>query len=395
MNKKDLLYLIVLLTLTFILAMWWFPRATPDSIYYLELVRIFKGNLPLTAATPPFCYRPLMPFIVSLFSTYLLTSGLTFCSINVLLSLVLVWVTYFLVKTFDVSEFGAFVATGLSSVSIMTVSLASVVLVDMPAMVCIGIALIGIRRKWIPASIVVILIVGVAFKEVVILAAVAWAIITVAEARQPRRTWDWNWRRTWFWNWRQRWKQPAWAIAGLLIAVGVYLGIQWLWTTVGVQVNEASFWRWNHLWNLVNRPEGVVDTFWLGFMLWIPAFSIVSILWLGGVRFSEESKWLQQTGIPFLGLMLVGLFTAYFSLRFIWPLYFSMAPIVGRAATVVWDKISEPLKDIAQGLFTVAALFFGILVIIPLSILTDVARTREDRRWHYQKRKSRQEDEPC
>lgn len=345
MNKRDFLYLAVLSVLTFVLAMKWFPRTTPDSAYYLELVEIFRGNLPLATATPPYCYRPLMPLIVSLFPT---DAVLTFCSINVLLSLVLAWVTYFLAKTFDVSEFGAFVATGISSVSIMTISLGSVALTDMPAMVCMGIALVGIQKRWNPIAITAFLIIGVAFKEVAILAAVAWVIIAFVEAHHPRRTWNWNWRETWFWNWRRWWSRTAMAIVGLLIVVGVYLNIRSLWATVGVQVNAASFWRWNHLWNFINRPDGVIDSFWLGFMLWIPAFCVVGVLWLCGKRFGSASGWLWQTGAPFLALMFVGLFTAYFSLRFIWPLYFSMAPIVAQAATIASNKIAKLLEKVAE-----------------------------------------------
>jgi len=319
------------------------------------MVEIFKGNLPVTTATPPFCYRVLMPLIVSLFPT---DPILTFCAINVLLAVVLAWITYFLAKTFFVSEFGAFVATGLSSVSIMTISLGSVALTDMAAMICMGLVLVGIRQHWNPAAIMLFLIIGVAFKETVILAAVAWVIITVAKARRPQRTWDW--RRTWFWNWRKRWTRSAWAIVGLLVAVGFYFCIRWLWVTVGVPINDASIWKWNHLWNFINRPDGVIDSFWLGFMLWIPAFVVVIILQLTGKKFNAGLGWLWQTGIPFLVFLFVGLFTAYFSLRFIWPLYFSMVPIVAQAATIIGNKIVKPLEEAARGLLTVSALLISL-----------------------------------
>lgn len=369
MNKKDALYLAVLSVLTFVVAMMWFPRTTPDSLHYLKLVEIFKGNMPPITATPPYCYRLLMPFIVSLFSTDAL---LTFCAINVLLSVVLAWLTYFLVKTFGASEFGAFVATGLASVGIMTLSLASVALTDMPAMICIGIALLAIRRKWDLGAIVVVLIVGVAFKEIVIVAAIAWVLVEFKGAHHKR------WTRTW--NPLHKWIRLAWAITGLSVVIGIHLGIRWLWATVGVPVNEVSLWSWNHLANFIERPDVVVNTFWLGFQFWIPAFLIVIGLRITGKKFEESYAWLWQTGLPFLGLMLVGLFTAYFSLRFIWPLYFSMAPIVGCAATIVWNRISKPLRYIiVRGISTLSALLVCILVVLPVLILRDVTRRKTDR----------------
>ena len=161
-KSKDLVCIAFLCLATLFLSLLWFPRTTADSGKYLVLVEIFKGNLPYSVAISPFCYRPLMPFIVSLFPTNPL---LTWATISVILNVAIVPVMYSLVREFNIGTAGAFTGTGFATVSYMSISVGGWVVTDIAAMFFLGLVFLGIIKNTNKFTIISLLVIGTLFKD--------------------------------------------------------------------------------------------------------------------------------------------------------------------------------------------------------------------------------------
>ena len=305
MNKrcKELTLIIFLSAVTLLLSIVRFPRTSPDSDKYLLLIEIFKGGLPLSDAQSPFCYRPLMSFIVSLFPTGPL---LTWATISVILTTLIAPVTYLLIREFDIGPAGAFTGTGLTTVSYMTISVGSWVITDIAAMFFLGLVFLGIMKGTNKIAIIGLLVIGTLFKELVIFGAMVWFIHSILK--------------------RDRQGIIFSAIGGVT-TVSVHMSIRIFWSSVGVQ---SYMWEWLGMYNFIRHPDSVFNSFWLALVFFVPA--IILGLIIGHKtkvpQFKKTLVWLAACSI-FLVYMCMGLFMACFGMRFIWPLYFGLAPLAG------------------------------------------------------------------
>ena len=300
---KDLVCIAFLCLATLFLSLLWFPRTTADSGKYLILVEIFKGNLPYSVAISPFCYRPLMPFIVSLFPTNPL---LTWATISVILNVAIVPVMYSLVREFNIGTAGAFTGTGFATVSYMSISVGGWVVTDIAAMFFLGLVFLGIIRDTNKLTIISLLVIGTLFKELVIFGAVVWFIYSALRRDKI---------------------SIIFSTIGGILSVSVYLYVRVIWTQIGIQ---SYLWEWMGWFNFVRRPVAVFESFWLSLMFFIPAIILALIIGYKTKvpQFKETLIWLVACSV-LIGYMCMGLFMACFGMRFIWPLYFGMVPLVG------------------------------------------------------------------
>ena len=296
------------------------PKTRPDSRYYLAFVDILRGLADPSTATPPFCYRPLMPIIVALIPADPVT---TWNLITLLLNAMIAPVVYLLIKEFDVSSFGAFAGTGLTTVNLISAAYGVCVLTDVPAMLFLAIVLLLLKREEKASVIIPIMVIGVLFKELVILGAAVWMFRALLQ--------------------RDRRGFIEGTVAAI-ISFATYLTVRGIWSLFGVEPNW--YWHWNDLFNLTTNISVTIKSLWLGFMFWIPAmFVALIVLWKDYENMHPKFEWMFQLS-PVLLLFFAGLFMAYFSLRFIWPLYFAMAPAGGYAAEWTWDRMMEKFGGI-------------------------------------------------
>ena len=346
---RELGLITFLMAATFILSMRWFPRTTPDSVYYLMMVDIFRGDLPLISATPPFCYRVLTPLIVALFPT---DAVLTWASISVIANVLIVPVVYLMIRGFDIGLAGAFTGTGLTTVGIMSISLGSWVGTDPMAFLFLALAFLGIARGSGNLSITCLFAIGTLFKEVVILGVGVWMLSSIIKRDKDG---------------------VVYSLVTGIYCVLMYLLVRAWWGSHGVSGRWQ--WLWNNFWNFTTRPEGVIETFWLGFMFWIPVLVLAVIVGYKTrtPQFRDTVVWLTAC-IPLLVYLFMGLFTAYFSLRFIWPFYLAMAPLAGIFGDWFLPKFYEGVGLVVTGLAVLASMIF----LIPMMML-GIAEEQKER----------------
>ncbi|MCF2136984.1 MAG: hypothetical protein K9W43_07020 [Candidatus Thorarchaeota archaeon] len=322
-TRIDWIYIIITIVATLLISLAGsiiigFPILRPDSNHYLVVIDILRGNLSPSNAVPPFCYRPLMPIIVSLVPG---DSIIVWTTITLVLNSLIAPVTYFLIREFDVDSFGAFVGTGLTTVNWISAAYGICVLTDVPAMLSLAVALLLIKRGERASLIIPVIVIGTLCKEVAILAAVAWLFRAILQRN------------------RRGFIEGSIAMA---LSAAAYLAVRGIWSLIGVQPDW--YWQWNNLYNFVVIPEVVIKTFWLGFMFWLPAIIVaVIVLWKDYQAMRPKFEWILYLS-PFLLLLFAGLFMAYFSLRFVWPLYFALAPAAGYAAEWTWNHIISTIR---------------------------------------------------
>jgi len=230
------------------------------------------------------------------------------------MNLFFVLVVYYLVKSFDIGSFGAFAATGLTTVGVMSIKWGSWVGNDLPAMLFLGLVFLAIKREMSESIVLVLLVIGTLFKEFVIIGAGVWFF------------WSLSKRNT---------RESFFSVLSGVVSALAYMSIRQLWGAFGISANW--FWRFNDFWNFTHNFDTVVKTFFLGFMFFIPAI-IIALLW--GERHKTRPALIWMAASSVLSVyMFLGLFMAYFDLRFVWPLYLGMAPMAGIAGEVLALRI--------------------------------------------------------
>jgi len=300
----------------------------PDSAHYLEMVDFFKGNLTVENTRSPFSYRILFPFLVSLLPT---DPALTISTINFLLLFALAYVMFLITRAFGYGVFSSVCATGLCMISHPVMQYGSSVLVETPFMLLLAIGVYGIQKQWDWKRLAILTIIGVGFKETALILALVYLVT-------QRIGGDKNWYKGFY-------IAIAGGIAYLLsrlVMSGTAGGAGWYWVP--------------RLTNLLVRPWESLEVLYLSF-LFISVPIVVTILWrvtnkqnIYGIAKVEDAKaWFISIGIPLSALAWVSFFFAHFSVRFIWPMYLGLLPIIAfgiqHIISVVYQLESRSLTN--------------------------------------------------
>lgn len=279
----------------------------PDSAHYLEMVEFFRGNLPVEGTRSPFSYRLLYPWVVSLLPT---DPALTMSRINFLLLFVLAYVMYLITRSFGYGIFSSVCATGLCMISHPVMQYGSSVLVETPFMLLLAVGVYGIRKQWDWKRLAVLTIVGVGFKETALILALVYLVT-------QRFAGDRDWYK------------------GFYIAIAG--GITYLLSRLvmsGTQGGAGWYWVFR-LTNLLVRPWESLEVIYLSF-LFISVPIVAAVIWrineewnFSGIdRFEKAKMWFVLVGVPLSALAWVSFFFAHFSVRFIWPMYLGLLPLI-------------------------------------------------------------------
>ncbi|MFX1473239.1 MAG: hypothetical protein ACFFBM_12090 [Promethearchaeota archaeon] len=276
-----------------------FP-AFPDSEEYLTLIDFFRGEVPMSETRPPFNYRILLPGIVSILP---LDPEITIPIINFLLLFPLAFMMYLIPRHFGYDVFPSVVAAGLCTVSPPVLIYGTGVLVETPFVLCLAIGIYGILRSWKWQYIAVITAMGVLFKETAIILVLVHLVTTLVSGRD--------------------WKHS--------IYIGLIAGTPHLLARLAFSASVGGLgWVWPFsLNNLFVRPWITLEAIILSFVLIIVPILMALILRNRDVtRFKEAKEWFLYAALPLSGLAWVAFFLAYFDMRFIWPMYLGLLPLI-------------------------------------------------------------------
>ncbi|MFX0054524.1 MAG: hypothetical protein ACFFAX_11145 [Promethearchaeota archaeon] len=299
----EILLLVLLFAATAIVGLLRFGTSFPDfpdSEKYLTLVDFFRGLVPMSETAPPFNYRILLPGIVSILP---LDPEITIPAINFVLLFPLAFVMYRIARHFGYDMFPSVVAAGLCMVSPPVLIYGTGVLVETPFILCLAIGIYGILRSWKWQYIAIITAVGVLFKETAIILVLVHLVTTLVSGSD--------------------WKHS--------IYIGLIAGTSHLLARLALSASAGgSGWVWPFtLSNLFLRPWITLEAIILSFVLIIAPIIMALILRnRDATRFKEAKDWFLYAAIPLSGLAWVAFFLAYFTMRFIWPMYLGLLPLI-------------------------------------------------------------------
>ncbi|MFW9807824.1 MAG: hypothetical protein ACFFE6_00460 [Candidatus Thorarchaeota archaeon] len=278
-----------------------YSKIFPDSEKYLLLVDWFHGQISTSELIAPWSYRPLTSFLASLVP---LDPVLSFLMVNTILLLLLNYIIYLICREFRFSKLSSFLVTSIYTFSHPSVGYGVAVLVEAGSMLSIALIAYVLLQK--PDQkhrlyILLLLVMGVCFRETVIVMAGAYLFYTR----------DW---KTFI---------PLFIISG-----SVYLLNRTIFNP-GVS-DTGYFWSF-HLNNFILTGSNTIRMVILAFQFIIP-FMVIGLYVLRNRTHERKTvlNWLITIGVPLSGITIFGLFFASFTSRFIWPLYISFIPLVGK-----------------------------------------------------------------
>ena len=307
---NDYLYLVLLIINTIIMAILgtFVNRDFPDSESYTTIVQYFQGTAPLDSLKPPFSYRPLLPFMASLLPFDVETSFLLY---NGFFLIVISFSFYFIALHFNIPKYAAFLSTSACMSTHTVLYYGTAILVDTPALAMMSLAALLMTKKqsnrtWI--SILLLISLGVAFKETAIVMALAYLL----KSRDILRS-----------------------IPMVVLPGSIYLIDRILFDPSG---EIGYFWslgsyNFEHL-------DATLLVFILGLMNQLP-FVIIGIvgIWKKWCEDNGSLQWFGMMGISTLFILLFGLIFGYFSTRFIWPMYIALIPLIGLGIDLFITKL--------------------------------------------------------
>jgi hypothetical protein len=305
---QDFLILILLAAVTVVISIPRFGYVYPDSGYYLDMVEFFSGNLSGTDLVAPFCYRPLLPLIAAVIP---FSPEVTFSVINLIFLVLISWMIFFIARKHTESDFTGFLATLVFTISLVYLFYGAVVLVEPGAVFFLVLGYYLIPEDGNSMLIAIVLSLGVLFKEVALVGVITYLVY--------RRFRDW---------W---WMIPPIATYGLIRLV----------TPSG---NPEFLWAF-HLDNVTIFASATVRTLIYGLGP-IMVFLLLGILFVRKKGDQEllDMKWYIASGIPAIGYMLLGLFFAHFDVRFLWPFYLMMIPLVTYGTRMIMQTLSSIVR---------------------------------------------------
>ena len=285
----------------------------PDSEKYLTLVDAFRGEVPLNETVSPFNYRILLPLITAILPV---DPAMFMSWTNTILLFVLAFIMYRIPRKFGFGQVSSTIAAAFCMVSWPVMQYGSSVLVETPFMVCLALGIYAILDKWNWKYILIITTVGVLFKETALLIALVYL----------------------FYDWKKA------------IPVGVSGGIAYLGARILMSDSiGSSTWVWNLGETNLVRPYAALDILGYAlFLIMIPLF--FAILWRKDVKvwctdfnylWDTTWVWFIYVGLPLATLIPISYFFAYFSVRFIWPMYLGLLPMIAYGVQRMLVRVYE------------------------------------------------------
>ena len=292
-NKKHARSLFFLISLAILVAVNSFGKLYPDSNAYLALI---NGEL-----IPPFCYRPMIPSIASLFTT---PPIFTIALLNTGFLLALTIVLYMICVQVGATPNTAVIATTAATISNPVIFYSTAVLVDVSYIFFVALAILLMlhprtKDKWY--LILAIICLGVFFKESAAIGSVIYLLYTKKREHIPAFVLG-----------------PTFAYLGCRLSVGVLL-----------MDGAKDFW-FPSLDFLFMLPQIFLILF-LNLMTFIFIF-IWIILLLPSVHISvPQLDWVMPIIAGTGALMLYAMTSASFDGRFVWPLFLAFTPLTAVA----------------------------------------------------------------
>ena len=306
-QKYTLIYLVVIVLIVILVSFPRFGYEYPDSRYYFDVVSFFQGSLSGNNLTAPFCYRPLLPLISSIFP---FESRYVFAAINLCFMIFISWMLFFIAKNFGSSDFISFLTASLFSVSLVVLFYGAVALVDPGAIFFLSVVYYLMIKNNNGIQIALFLTIGVLFKEVALVGVFAFLLYN------KLRGWQWT-----------------------IFPIATYALLRFVMPSG----NPGFIWMF-HLGNFVDVGSATLRTFLLGLGPYI-LFLLFGIFFFKSETNVNLNRWLLSLGVPSLCYIFIGLFFAHFDVRFIWPVYFAMLPFISNGIEFILDKLMRFIPD--------------------------------------------------
>jgi len=305
----------MVMLLTVFTAMIRFGHIYPDSVYYIQYIDNIRLGLAPVAA--PYCYRFLLPVLVSLFPV--IDTVTVFSALSVILSATVSGVIFVICRYASFDEHVSFGTALVMGVSFPVAYYGGVPLMEAGAMAFSALAIyFTIRQNGFAAQ--TFLILGVMTKETAIFT--GFFILFLIGVK---------WRNV---------------IRVVVYPIAMYLFIRLLFANLGY----ASY-----MWTFT--LSNITENLW--FVIASTGATFIVVGPLAVIGFYSAMKYLREYGsdeanqcavsfgwfvtglMSFVPLALIGLFMAYFDARFLWPLYFALILIVAEGLDFVEKKVED------------------------------------------------------
>lgn len=310
-ETKILIMLILIACAVVTMSLIRFAFVYPDSLFYLDLVAFFSGILSGSELTAPFCYRPMLPLIVAVLP---FPAELTFATINLIFLILIGWVIFFSSLKRNPSSLIALVTTLAFVVSLLYLFYGAVVLVDPGSVFFLALAYYFMTEEGSSKKIALFLTLGVFFKEIALVGVITYLLYS---------------------RFKEWWLMIPPLVTYVILRVITPSG------------NPDYIWSF-HLQNITVNLSGTLKTVLFGFA---PFLILLLLAYLHKRRApkgtGEDSKWLIATGLPALAYLVLGLFFAYFDVRFLWPTYLMLIPLCTDGVTELFRFLRLPVSSVS------------------------------------------------
>jgi len=307
-----------ILLLTAVLGAVRFGTDTPDTIYYVEMLLHFRGELPREALTAPWAYRPVAPWLASWLP---LPPAQALGALNLASTMAAFLVAAVVFSRILADARQTRVAMLLLVVSFATVNYGSRALVEGPAFLAAALGMwLLLHRRYLPFLVVVT--VGVLVREslmFLLLAALIWELLLG--------------------RWRQAWWPCVMGVPPLiaLLAARAYVeqapDYLWLPGLTRVMSNLQESVAWATL-GLTLVPLLLA---W-GYARWAARTASTPLP-------EPERRLLHAWIAATAAYLLFSITAAYMSGRFAWPMYLALCPLIARALvhTALGQGVAGPI----------------------------------------------------
>jgi hypothetical protein len=332
-------FLAGVILLTVALSVPRFGHLTPDSLWYTNLVRYFRGEARADQLRRPNAYRVMVPFIVSLWPGIQPAFGIAVLNVAATVGAHLLFVRYLARLGLTAGQVG--VGVLLLVVSFPTVNYASGVLSDPSGFLFFVLSLLLLLRERDVLAAGAISAGVLARESLILVVPIACIDLIARHARQPR-------------------SERAWArLASRLALVSGLPSLVYLVLTQCFFQDVQQWMRWSPsvhaLWRAVTRSSGGWVT--VPATLLPPVLLIFWGLQRGGGR--RVGRLPERSRVLLVSIAVVNVAyiiyswmipPAYLSGRFIWPLYTVLVPLaaVSIQSTWAWARL-ERLAEKAFG----------------------------------------------
>ena len=266
-----------------------FGKLYPDSLAYLAYI---NGDY-----IPPFCYRPMLPTLASLFLDHVFG----FVVVNSIFLIALTLVLYFICVQVGVSPSIAVISTTIATISSPVLFYSTAVLVDVSYIFWVALMILSMLhpmtkdKPWISLLFVCV---GVCFKESAMIGSLIYLLYT-----------------------KRKEYIPAFLLSPIVTYVLCRLNVGFLFMD-----NAQDFWfpRLDFLFML----DKIFYTIFLHLMGFIYVLFWIGLIYLVNSVQLPKIDWFLPIFVSTVGLMVYAITSASFDGRFVWPVYLALTPLV-------------------------------------------------------------------